>query len=583
MSVFRQPEWDNFVRVTGQHPRSWPGYAWELSGLVWRRLANVLRMKLSGSDHRGLKSSPEWLVAEDIGRNPARGGGMSFPSHPNVTQRLPPNPADEMQFAAADPEGYLFRHRWGNCFAAALDDKAAAEAALAHALSWIRNPPARSDAAWEPYSSCERVVNLAVMLSVHPGCRREVETRYENEISQFLADSIAWIGNRLEYYGMARTNNHILNNARALVVAGSVLGDEAALERGLLLFDRMAQVLFLPEGFLRERSSHYQCVVANWLLDALHFATAANPAQGRAQRAMANLNALSARVSRATALLVRASEGMNTQIGDISPDCTPAAAISRIRCLYPEALAGPDGNANWRHDEWLSVSDGKHRLLSCGLPENYPFEYTTHGHPDLCGFIWALGGNPVLVDAGRAGYLDTPGNRRQAGPEGHNVLTVQGLPPLAESLLTSGRWCPRPYAQAKVRIEHRSESGFLIEHDGFGRISGVGRHARSILIDGDGISVQDRIDGTGIVDVEMFWHFAPGLAPLGDSAVAGRGMQFDVRLGGSDRGAARLRWEEYPFSAAYGDVQQAYMLRVTRTTSLPWLGTTTLRATQCAA
>lgn len=542
-------------------------------------------MKIAGSNHRGLKSSPEWLVMDGIGRNPLGGGAISFPPYPDEIQRLPKAQAADSHFEAADPEGYLSRHRWGNCLAATLENDDAANTALLQALSWIRNPPARGNAAWEAYSSCERVVNLAVMLSVQGGCRREAEARYAMEISRFFADSIAWIGNRLEYYGMARTNNHILNNARALVVAGSVLRDEAAVERGLLLFDRMAQVLFQPEGFLRERSSHYQCIVSNWLLDVLHFAKAAAPAQDRALRALANLNALAVRVGRATSLLVSASEGLDTHIGDLSPDCSPAAALSRLRRLYPAILAGPDESANWRRDEWLSVSDGKHRLLACGFPGNYPLEFTTHGHPDLCGFIWALDRVPVLVDAGRASYLDDATTRRQAGPEGHNVLTVQGLPPLADSLLTNGRWCPRNYAQATVRIDHRSGTGFLIEHDGFRRVSGIGRHARSILIDGDGISVQDKIDGTGTFDIEMFWHFAPGLLPLEDSAVGttGRGMRFDVGMESSDRSVAHIRWEEYPFSAAYGDAQKAFALRVARTVSLPWSGKTTLRAMPCAA
>ena len=180
--------------------------------------------------------------------------------------------------------------------------------------------------------------------------------------------------------------------------------------------------------------------------------------------------------------------------------------------------------------------------------------------------------------------FDNARNRLQSGPAGHNVLTIQGLPPLADSLLTNGRWCPRPYAEAGIRFEHRSGAGFLLEHDGFQRIPGVGLHARSILIDGDALSVLDKVDGSGVVDIEMFWHFAPGLLPLAESAgaAAGRGLRITVGEESGAPGAAQLHWEEYPFSAAYGDVQKAFMLRVRRTVALPWSLKTTLQAMPCA-
>jgi hypothetical protein len=581
LGVFQQPEWDNFARVARTRPWLWPRYGWQLAGLVLRRIAQTLRMKIAGSHHRGLKLRPEWLGSGRAGV--AGHNRLSFPHYPAAT--LTATPVSQPSFAANDAEGYFFSQRWSNCFAAALEGEAAATAALTDVLRWLRNPPAKNDAAWETYSSCERVVNLAVMLSVQVDCRRSVENEHGAAIAGFFAESAHWIDSRLEYYGMARTNNHILNNARALVVAGGVVGDSAAVERGLLLFARMAQVLFQAEGFLRERSSHYQYVVTNWLLDTLHFARASAVESKAALAALTKLDALSQRVSTATALLVTACEGLNTQIGDISPDNHPDAAIARLRCLYPAVFAAADTNIEWRRDDWLYVASKKHRLLTCGLPRDYPYDYTTHGHPDLGGFIWAYDDHPILVDAGRADYRDNPTSRLQTAAGGHNVLTVEGLPPLADSLLANGRWCPRPYAQATVNFACKSAAGFAIKHNGFQRIPGLGMHSRSVQIEDGGIAVLDTLEGTGTVEIEMFWHFAPGMLPLENSAgiAVGRGMRIAVTADGNDSGAARMHWREYPYSAAYGEVQQAFMLHVRRMVKLPWTGGTTLQAALCAA
>jgi hypothetical protein len=585
LGVFRHPEWDNFARVTRARPWLWPRYGWGLSGLVLRRIANALRMKLAGSQHRGLKRRPEWLHADGMEGIVANPVNLSFPAYPATSGLHPATPLAQPRFDADDNEGYFFSHRWGNCFTAALASESAAATALTEVLAWLRNPPAKSDAAWETYSSCERVANLAVMLSAHAGCRRLVEEDHAAAITGFFAESLHWIGSRLEYYGIARTNNHILNNARALVVGGSVLGDAAAVECGLRLFAHMAQELFQPQGFLRERSAHYQCVVTNWLFDTLHFARAAAVDRQQARAALAALEALSLRVSSATALLVEACDGLDTQIGDISPDNHPSAAIARLRRLYPSAFAGSNEQPDWRRDDWLCVSNSQHRLLACGLPYDCPFDYTTHGHPDLGSFIWAYDGRAILVDAGRASYCNDTSSRLQAGPAGHNVLTVQGLPPLADSLLANGRWCPRPYAQAAVNFEHISGVGIQIRHSGFTRIPAVGNHTRSITCEDGAIAVLDELEGVGDIEIEMFWHLAPGFSPQENSAgiATGHGLRITVAIAGSDTGAPGMHWEEYPYSAAYGDVQQAFMLRVRRNVTLPWSGRTMLQVTPCAA
>lgn len=579
MGVFFQPEWTNFVRSIRTRPWQVLGYAVGLSRLVFRRLSNTLYIRLVGKGHRGLKRWPEWLAA-NISDVPHKHGELAFPSYSSQTRAAVEVP--RLRFEAMDAEGHFAAHRWGNCFVAALAGEAAGRAALDEALFWIRNAPAKEDAAWEAYSSCERVVNLAVMLSVHPEFWRNLDAGNKREVAGFFAESAVWITNHLEYYGIERTNNHILNNARALVVAGVVLGDELTVERGLLLFSRMDKALFQPEGFLRERSSHYQNIVTIWLLDALHFASSMPINRAQARAAMSELEALSVKVTSATGSLVAALDGLDTNIGDISPDNHPTAAMLCLRTLYSQYFPRIEMGVDTRKDDWLFVSTGKHQLLTCGMPAAYPFEYATHGHPDLGSFVWGYNRRAVLVDAGRSSYVSDETTRMQCGPMGHNVMTVNGLSPLSESLLTNGYWRPRPYAKAAVDLEHRSAKGFVVKHDGFSRIPGVKVQTRTVQMTSEGIEVLDTLEGSGTVVIDMYWHFAPGVSALHGSQNVATGTDFQILLGEECVETADVHWEEYPYATAYGDVQKAYMLHSKRSVSLPWSMRTTMKVKQCA-
>lgn len=581
MSVFSQPEWANFVRVCRKKPWHCFGYVLELARLVAHRFANTLHIKLVGKSHRGLKRWPEWLitVASEVNHKQDE---LAFPiyllsSRPRFVSELP-----QLQFAVIDVEGYFAEHRWMNCFVAALESDDVAKAALDQSLSWIRTAPGKEDAAWETYSSCERVVNLAVMLAVHPYIWSDLDAERKRVVANFLAESASWISSHLEYYGIARTNNHILNNARALVVVGSVLGDVLLVERGLFIFSRMAKELFQPGGFLRERSSHYQYVVSNWLLDTLHFARTVPINCAQACFAISELEKLAVRVIAATSLLDAALEGLNTHIGDISPDNHPVATTLRLQTLYPKFFSETDLYADKRQDDWLFVSTGQHQLLTCGMPAEYPFNYTTHGHPDLGSFIWGYSRHPILVDAGRSSYVFDEATKLQCSPIGHNVITVNGLSPLSESLLTQGLWRPSPYAKAAINLEHNSAQGFVLTHDGFSRIPGIKVHTRAVKIVSAAIEIEDTLEGTGLVDIDMYWHFAPRVSLIQASPYIAAGNNFQILIDEDGVDAADVHWQAYPYAAAYGDVQQAFMLHSRRTVSLPWSVKTIMKVMQCA-
>jgi hypothetical protein len=549
-----------------------------------RRLANQARNRLSSDSHRGAKTWPTWLGDKTLDLPAGEPESLCLPAYTRGGQpprtRIQPHAPSGLH--PDDPESYFTRHRWSDCLSALLAGDDSAHRASQDALEWIGRGMPKSDRAWEPYSSCERVVNLAVLLAARPQC---MDARHEPTVRKFFSESLEWISAHLEYYGAGRTNNHVLNNARALVVGGTAIRSGISIERGLVIFARMAPLLFQDHGFLRERSSHYQVIVTNWLLDAVHFARASPVMSNVARLARAQLEECSLRASRATSRLLSYLEGANTHIGDVSPDVHPQLSVERLRYLYPASLEPRPEPVSGQWDDWVFVSDGWQTLATCMPPRTHPVHYTTHGHDDLGGFVWLVDGRTVLVDAGRTRYLDGATTRFQVGPAGHNTVRINGLGPLAESLLLNGRWYPEPYASATVDCTVDGDRGFSLRHDGFSRLPDVGEHMRSVRLEQDALVIEDRVDGAGLVRLETLWHFAPDFAQTSLHHVAATDARLAVTVshdagGGSDPG---YTWQTYPFAAAYGEEQPAPMLRLAWRVPLPCSIRTVLNVTRCVA
>lgn len=556
-------EWPLFAAQLRMRPWRALGHGMALFALVGRRIAQRLRMRVQRDAHRGLKQRPTWLPLAAAVRTPT--GSLRLPRL-EVTSALPTVAAPVLR--ADDPEAHFARHRWTKC-AAALGDETRARAAFFEVKDWLAQPPVRADAAWESYSCCERVVNLALLLAAHPALRREAD---EVQLWSFFDESATWIDAHLEYYGPVRTNNHFLNNGRALIVAGCVLGNGAWLMTGLNIVEHFAPKLFSVDGCLREGSSHYQLIVAGWLFDALLFASLALPAAR-----LARLETLACEVGRACARFAATLASMDQHIGDVSPDLHPRLTLARLRLLYGERLT--EAAAGPALGEWLFAERGRSALFARAA-RNWPQMHTAHAHADLGSFIWLFAGRAILADAGRQDYLPRPETQAQLGPAAHNTLLVNGVGALAASVLRVGLWYPQPYADARVEVD-AAVDGFVLCHNGFARIPGVGCHNREVRLVEGGLEVIDSVEGRGSVELALCWHFAPGWLDEGDDVLVSPTGRLRVNVDGA-RGA-RHAWSDYAHSEAYGEATLARSLTISWRSELPCRIHTQMHLEPCVA
>jgi hypothetical protein len=472
-------------------------------GILWERYRNKFFVKLRGH-HLGSKSTPFWLKEFKISDQNLRYDFSELASRiPNISRPvLKKNPRNENTpyDIAHDPENYLAQHRWGFLFDEILAQQC--EQLPENIWQFLDAVPDKNDAAWETYSTCERIANLLIWLSsVSYNQRAELLSA----LIPFLEDSLSWVSTHLEYYGK-KTGNHLLNNARVLIMAGCVLGNQRAIATGMQILERMLPVLILPDGSLRERSSHYQLIVLTWLLDVHSFLKASEMYSAEKLDFLKKF----IRQMRDTASLFCDGAGyMQVFIGDISPDCTPIKTVQKLLICYPEWWPSPCSKTNTTaRDDWRYLQTEKSKVI-LNIPQGrYPQKFSSHGHNDITSFVWVYNDELILIDSGRARYTKDAISTRQKSARGHSLALVDGFAPFCESLVVNGNWWPTPYASAWVDVKSDAKS-LTVTHNGYRRATAVKNHTRKLILDENALKVYDIFTGKGHVKIDLLWQLSP--------------------------------------------------------------------------
>ena len=466
-----------------------------------------------------------------------------------------------------DIESYYAENRFAYCINALFENQLDTSIAIEKGLSWIRKPIPKSDKAWEPYSCSERIANFGILLSK---TLFKLDAKQKIIIYHFIDEHLYWIDTHLEYYNDKKTNNHILNNCRALIIGGVMINNKFAVERGLLLFDKMASKLILENGFLRERSTHYQVIITNWLLDSLHFANSYKNLTVDSTKALLKLNELSGKVISCTKILINFLKTNTTQIGDISPDYPPSLAIDKLKLLYLGEISS-NNLENQYIDNWLFMSIGTNTLISNLVSNNFPLNFPTHGHNDLGSFIWFNDSLPVIVDPGRYSYTTDEISITQLSTKYHNTILIDDLPPVADSLKNGGNWFPFKYANAKIKGSFINENEFIIEHNGFNRINKVGIHKRKFQLIESVLTIEDVIEGEGIHNIALNWNLAPDYTQIPDTEITFKSksntLSFHSRQ--NDNSFYKLSIGNFFLSFEYGQFQESICINTLYKCKLP--------------
>jgi len=322
---------------------------------------------------------------------------------------------------------------------------------------WIeRHPPGPGDP-WHPYPLSTRIGNWIAALALEPEAATAV-------IGTSLWGQLLHLGQNVEDDVLG---NHLIRNARALVLGGAAFGSSHLLEHGLALLARELPEQILPDGGHYERSPVYHLLVLRDLLEIDAVVPGSVPGD-----VLERMRAFGAALTR--------PDGAPALFNDGTLDLAPALDLPPAGeglSLFPET-----GYAVLRRDGlWLA--------FDCGAPA--PAFLPAHAHADALSLQLWVDGRPVVIDPGMTTYEPGPERDWYRGTRAHSTGAVDGDQFELWGAFRSG---PLPRVELLEATEGELSASVV------GR-SGV-RHTRQITIEGGAVVISDTLGGRGRHSVE---------------------------------------------------------------------------------
>lgn len=426
---------------------------------------------------------------------------------------------------------------------------------------------------WEAYSVSERIVNGILFYNC---CSEYLEEKIRDKFVSTVKEHAQFLKNHLEYRGRKNTNNHFLNNARALYFAGQFLKNEELSESGRLIFINELPTMLTSAGFLREESSHYHFLLTRSVLEVWWAAREtkdfdfANKIKSFAVKM----------IKRCHFFLMEDAAGNFTMplVGDVSPDFPPdwliSAPFSKIAAdllkednvFFSERI---NGSNNWsqlfgntlfvpasKHpvqefyeaDGWLRLNMDKATVFWPLKPDG---TINHHGHNDLNSFCFYYQGEPILIDQGRYSYEKNLLGRYGRTAKAHNSLLIDGH---EQYFLDWHGLMPKWALFDLVKITHEKTDRSLLLSI---RTSHFSRTFR-FKFDPNECVIDDDFTGRGRHSVASFFHASPNvkIAQLNDRRISIKSINHEFNLFiSADEANIEIR-NDY-FFRSYGQKQRA--------------------------
>ena len=371
-------------------------------------------------------------------------------------------------------------------------------------LEWVRANPLAKGTAWHPFPTSLRIVNWCKARLVNPELRRS------------LYRQAAYLYRHMEWHHLG---NHLLENARALVFAGSGFAGEGEadrwLARGVEIYRRQTPRQILADGGHFERSPMYHALVLEGYLDVINLLPGGEDKEALIEAAKPMSDFL---------ISVTHPDGAIALFNDSTREIAPP---TDLLLSYAESLTGHRAKPKDAFAEtgyFIHRSEGLFLILDGGRigPDFLP----AHAHADIFSYELSLGGEPLIVDAGVYEYEAGAMRGFVRSTRAHNTVTVDG----ADQAECWGSFrVARRFPPDRVSF-HRtgSCSRFQGAFGGFAKLVGDGIvHKRAVSCDESRreIVVEDVVEGRGEHLVESLIHLHPDV----ELRVEGRRATLTVR------------------------------------------------------
>lgn len=426
--------------------------------------------------------------------------------------------------------------------------------------SWLDDAPYPNGPHWT--SSLElaiRLLNWSVSWHLVGGAESPLFSgpegaAFQQRWLQAVFRHAQFIAGHLSHHSSA--NNHLLGEYMGLFVAGTTWPCWAESQRwhqaGKAGFITESLKQNFPDGVNREQAVYYQHEVMDMMLLCLRLGQANGdsfPAAylERLER-LAEFIASVMDVGGQVPMIGDADDAKMVRLSHEPGWCHYRSLLASCALLFDRAdfarkAGGLDDKTRWLFGDeaavrWpglaatgrpapaprLAFPEGGYYLLGAALdtPEEVrvvvdaaPLGYLSiaaHGHADALAFTLSSHGEELLIDPGTYAYHTLKTWRDYfKGTSAHNTVRVDGQ----DQSENGGNFMWLRKANSRM-TEHRPEGGLQVfegEHDGYRRLADAVTHRRRVEFDvaARRLRVTDTLQCQGRHEVELHWHFAPGL------------------------------------------------------------------------
>ena len=388
--------------------------------------------------------------------------------------------------------------------------------------------------AGESYTTAERLSNISLFSRELSGSWHEIP----DDIQNALNIKIKFLSHRLEILP-GLTGNHIINNARALLLSGYACKNANAIILARTLLEFYLPKIIDANGFLREGSSHYQLLICRWLLEIRFVSEELND-----EETIEILKEFIQKVITASNFFL-IDQGNNKKLplfGDISPDCDPQWLLNMSEStLNPFGRNISKDKLKKNHYGWSSlfsdfVDNSNHEWHDLDNNVNFWNCYeisgwfrldfngwtaiwhaesssgsaiASHAHHDLCSFVLYKDGKEIIIDPGRYNYDNSDFGNYGMTAKSHSTILLNGYPP---ALSRRDFKIPKSFRRADVAVSHFKNDdtySITISHNGFKRFSSdIQIHTREFVFHKDSVKIIDNIEGKGNQNLEIFFQIS---------------------------------------------------------------------------
>ena len=351
---------------------------------------------------------------------------------------------------------------------------------------WILKNTAFKGVGWESYPTSLRIVNWIKWT--------KAGNDLEADWLQSLSFQAEWLSNRLEWH---IRGNHLLSNAKALIFAGLFMeGKEPArwLRVGLEIMDRELDEQILPDGGHFERSTMYQCIVLEDLLDLINIMESYQLESEDFKRIYAKLFDKAKLMGN----WLRAMIHPDGHIAYFNDSALNVAAAPASLFSYMDGLNYHDSRPEMCCRElessgYFRLSNEKGSVTALlDVGPIGPDYLLGHAHADTLSFELSVHGQRVVVNGGTSTYEEGQQRILERGTSSHSTVEIDHLD--SSEVWSSFRVAKRAMPLNKSRDLSSSSKFVSCSHDGYStRLKGQPIHQRTWKFAEEQLLISDQI------------------------------------------------------------------------------------------